>query len=89
MNVRPEAGEIQKQHLPPETNMEDTEDDGQCLDLPQTHVDQYEDMSQTRSFELEREDIIFERLLGSGNFGEVHKAVIGNNAVAVKSLKGK
>ena len=39
--------------------------------------------------ELERNDIKFIRLLGSGNFGEVYKAVISECIVAVKSLKGK
>ena len=50
---------------------------------------QYMDIDEINSFELERNDIRFERLLGSGNFGEVYKATMGNNTVAVKCLKGK
>ena len=66
-------------HILPETNIDGTRNNGAL----------YMDIGDIPSFELEREDISFERLLGSGNFGEVYKAVIGNNSVAVKSLKGK
>ena len=66
------------QHILPEINTDETKNDALYMDICETH-----------SFELERKDIIFERLLGSGNFGEVHKAVIGKNSVAVKSLKGE
>ena len=41
------------------------------------------------SFELKREKIEIGRLLGSGNFGEVYKATLGKDTVAVKSLKGR
>ena len=49
---------------------------------------QYMEIDEIQSFELKRDDIKFERLLGRGNFGEVYKATIGNDKVAVKSLKG-
>ena len=49
---------------------------------------QYMEISEIQSFELKRDDVKFERLLGSGNFGEVYKAKMGNDKVAVKSLKG-
>ena len=45
--------------------------------------------SDVSSFELERDNINFVRLLGSGNFGEVYKANMGHVTVAVKSLKGE
>ena len=41
------------------------------------------------SFELKREKIEIESLLGSGNFGVVYKATLDKDTVAVKSLKGK
>ena len=47
------------------------------------------EISEIYSFELKRDDIKFERLLGSGNFGEVYKATLGKDIVAVKSLKGE
>ena len=50
---------------------------------------EYMDVADLRSFELERDDLRFVRLLGSGNFGEVFKATMGNETVAVKSLKGE
>ena len=50
---------------------------------------QYMDIDEIHSFELKRDDIRFVRLLGSGNFGEVYKATMGNKTVAVKCLKGK
>ena len=40
-------------------------------------------------FELQRDKIAIKRLLGSGDFGEVYKATLGKDTVAVKSLKGK
>ena len=49
---------------------------------------QYMEIDEIQSFELKRDDVKFERLLGRGNFGEVYKATIGNDKVAVKSLKG-
>ena len=53
------------------------------------HPAEYIDVSDIHSFELERDDIKFVKLLGSGNFGEVFKATMGNDTVAVKSLKGE
>ena len=50
---------------------------------------QYMEINDIHSFELERDDIEFVRLLGNGNFGEVFKANMGHVTVAVKSLKGK
>ena len=54
-----------------------------------TNHTQYVEINEIHSYELKRDDIKFERLVGSGNFGEVFKATIDNNTVAVKSLKGK
>ena len=54
-----------------------------------TNNAQYVEINDIHSYELKRDDIKFERLVGSGNFGEVFKASIDNNTVAVKSLKGK
>ena len=53
------------------------------------HSPQYMEISEIQSFELKRDDVTLKRLLGSGNFGEVYKATMGNDTVAVKSLKGK
>ena len=53
------------------------------------HSPQYMEISEIQSFELKRDDVALKRLLGSGNFGEVYKATLGNDTVAVKSLKGK
>ena len=49
---------------------------------------QYMEISEIQSFELKRDDVTLKRLLGSGNFCEVYKATMGNDTVAVKSLKG-
>ena len=46
------------------------------------------EINNSPSFELKREKIEIERLLGSGNFGEVYKATLDSDTVAVKSLKG-
>ena len=52
------------------------------------NVPEYLEIVSSPSFELKREKIEIERLLGSGNFGEVYKATLDNDTVAVKSLKG-
>ena len=53
------------------------------------NVPEYLEIINSPSFELKREKIEIERLLGSGNFGVVYKATLDNDTVAVKSLKGK
>ena len=78
MNIVHEAEEINMDVVLPGTNSDNT------VHQPA----EYMDISDIRSFELERDDIKFVRLLGSGNFGEVFKATMGNDTVAVKSLKG-
>ena len=50
---------------------------------------EYWEIMNSPSFELKREKIEIERLIGSGNFGVVYKATLDNDTVAVKSLKGK
>ena len=53
------------------------------------NVPEYLEIINSPSFELKREKIEIESLLGSGNFGVVYKATLDNDTVAVKSLKGK
>ena len=53
------------------------------------NVPEYLEIINSPSFELKREKIAVERLLGSGNFCKVYKATLDNDTVAVKSLKGK
>ena len=65
-----------------EAEEERNEDDG-------INAREYLEIINSPSFELKREKIEIERLLGSGNFGVVYKATLDNNTVAVKSLKGK
>ena len=65
-----------------EAEEERNEDDG-------INAHEYLDIINSPSFELKREKIEIERLLGSGNFGVVYKATLDNDTVAVKSLKGK
>ena len=50
---------------------------------------QYLEIFNSPCYELQREKIAIKRLLGSGNFGEVYKATLGKDTVAVKSLKGR
>ena len=66
----------------PEAEEERNEDDG-------INAREYLEIINSPSFELKREKIEIERLLGSGNFGKVYKATLENDTVAVKSLKGK
>ena len=53
------------------------------------NVPEYLEIINSPSFELKREKISIQRLLGSGNFCKVYKATLKNDTVAVKSLKGK
>ena len=79
VNIAHEREDIQMEVAMPGTNSDDT-----------VHqAAEYMDISDIHSLELERDDIKFVRLLGSGNFGEVFKANMGNDTVAVKSLKGE
>ena len=65
-----------------EAEEERNEDDG-------INAREYLEIINSPSFELKREKIEIESLLGSGNFGVVYKAPMDNDTVAVKSLKGK
>ena len=65
-----------------EAEEERNEDDG-------IKAREYLEIINSPSFELKREKIEIEKLIGSGNFGAVYKATLDNNTVAVKSLKGK
>ena len=65
-----------------EAEEERNEDDG-------INAREYLEIINSPSFELKREKIKIERLLGSGEFGEVCKATLDNDTVAVKSLKGE
>ena len=65
-----------------EAEEEWNEDDG-------INAREYLEIINSPSFELKREKIEIESLLGSGNFGVVYKATLDNDTVAVKSLKGK
>ena len=66
----------------PEAEEEQNEDDG-------INAHEYLEIINSPSFELKRKKIEIERLLGSGNFGEVDKATLDKDTVVVKSLKGK
>ena len=79
VNAAHEAEEIHMDVALPDTNSDNT------VHQPA----EYMDISDIHSFELARDDIKFARLLGSGNFGEVFKATVGSDTVAVKSLKGE
>ena len=65
-----------------EAEEERNEDDG-------INAREYLETINSPSFELKREKIEIERLLGSGNVGVVYKATLDKDTVAVKSLKGK
>ena len=65
-----------------EVEEERNEDDG-------INAREYLEIINRPSFELKREKIEIERLIGSGNFGVVYKATLDNDTVAVKSLRGK
>ena len=65
-----------------EAEEERNEDDG-------INAREYLEIINSPSFELKREKIEIESLLGSGNFGVVYKATLDNDTVAIKSLKGK
>ena len=53
------------------------------------NVPEYSEIINSPSFELKREKIKIERLLGAGNFCKVYKATLDNDTVAVKYLKGE
>ena len=53
------------------------------------NVPEYLEIINSPSFELKREKIKIERLLGAGNFCKVYKATLDNDTVAVKYLKGE
>ena len=69
--------------------IEEEEEEEENVNHVINHSPQYMEISEIQSFELKRDDVALKRLLGSGNFGEVYKATMGNDTVAVKSLKGK
>ena len=70
-------------------NMDVVEEEEEDVNHVINHSPQYMEISEIQSFELKRDHVALKRLLGSGNFGEVYKATMGNDTVAVKSLKGK
>ena len=76
-------------HSTGQFNMDVTEKEEDDVNHVINHSPQYTEISEIQSFELKRDDVALKRLLGSGNFGEVYKATMGNDTVAVKSLKGK
>ena len=57
--------------------------------LPTPEDQNYDDII-SDVFELDRDQITLVRILGTGNFGQVSKATLGDSRleVAVKSLKG-
>lgn len=75
-------------HSTGQFNMDVTEKEEDDVNHVINHSPQYMEISEIQSFELKRDDVALKRLLGSGNFGEVYKATMGNDTVAVKSLKG-
>ena len=76
-------------HPTGQSNMDVVEKEEDDVNHVINHSPQYMEISEIQSFELKRDDVALKRLLGSGNFGEVYKATMGIDTVAVKSLKGK
>ena len=62
------------------------------LDITMMSMSAYQNVDDNcDDFNLDRDQITLVRLLGTGNFGQVSKAIFGasHSEVAVKSLKGR
>jgi hypothetical protein len=44
--------------------------------------------SQTKSWEIQWDELTFDSVIGAGNFGEVHRGLWRGSAVAIKALPG-